>query len=132
MKTAMQVAIEHFKNINYDLVNVPIKNVPHILEQFLEKEKEQIIKAWEDGDYAYFYSKETGRDFDNGEEYYKDVYSTKEVNDDKYSIFDCHGMLLPDHYSGRHRTYEEAKKLLDRLNKNGENRPYTMEKVSIL
>ena len=45
MKTAMQVAIEHFKNINYDLVNVPIKNVPHILEQFLEKEKEQIINA---------------------------------------------------------------------------------------
>jgi hypothetical protein len=45
MKTAMQEAIEHFKNINYDLVNVPIQNVPHILEQFLEKEKEQIIEA---------------------------------------------------------------------------------------
>lgn len=43
MKTAMQVAIEHFKNINYDLVNVPIQNVPHILEQFLEKEKEQML-----------------------------------------------------------------------------------------
>jgi len=43
MKTAMQEAIEHFKNINYDLVNVPIQNVPHILEQFLEKEKEQMI-----------------------------------------------------------------------------------------
>ena len=49
MKTAMQVAIEHFKNINYDLVNVPIKNVPHILEQFLEKEKEQIMDAYCDG-----------------------------------------------------------------------------------
>jgi hypothetical protein len=49
MKTAMQVAIEHFKNINYDLVNVPIKNVPHILEQFLEKEKEQIMNAYCDG-----------------------------------------------------------------------------------
>lgn len=34
----------------------------------LKKEKEQIVKAWEDGDYAYFYSKETGRDFDNGED----------------------------------------------------------------
>jgi len=44
MKTVMQVAIEHFKNINYDLVNVPIKNVPHILEQLLEKEKEQSIE----------------------------------------------------------------------------------------
>jgi len=49
MKTVMQVAIEHFKNINYDLVNVPIKNVPHILEQFLEKEKEQIMDAYCDG-----------------------------------------------------------------------------------
>jgi hypothetical protein len=39
----MQEAIEHFKNINYDLVNVPIQNVPHILEQFLEKEKEQML-----------------------------------------------------------------------------------------
>ena len=45
----MQVAIEHFKNINYDLVNVPIKNVPYILEQFLEKEKEQICNAYTDG-----------------------------------------------------------------------------------
>jgi hypothetical protein len=43
MKTAMQEAIEHFKNINYDLVNVPIQNVPHILEQLLEKEKEQML-----------------------------------------------------------------------------------------
>jgi hypothetical protein len=49
MKTAMQDAIEHFKNINYDLVNVPIQNVPNILEQFLEKEKEQIKDAWDAG-----------------------------------------------------------------------------------
>lgn len=45
----MQDAIEHFKNINYDLVNVPIQNVPNILEQFLEKEKEQIKDAWDAG-----------------------------------------------------------------------------------
>jgi len=37
-------------------------------------EKEQLVKAWDDGDYAYFYSKETGRDFDNGEEYYNETY----------------------------------------------------------
>jgi hypothetical protein len=49
MKTAIQDAIEHFKNINYDLVNVPIQNVPHILEQFLEKEKEQICNSYTDG-----------------------------------------------------------------------------------
>jgi hypothetical protein len=67
MKTAMQVAIEHFKNINYDLVNVPIKNVPHILEQFLEKEKEQIIAAREDGNMFYL--------FKSNEQYYKQTYN---------------------------------------------------------
>jgi hypothetical protein len=49
MKTAMQDAIEHFKNINYDLVNVTIQNVSYILEQFLKKEKEQIMDAYCDG-----------------------------------------------------------------------------------
>ena len=93
----------------------------------LEKEKEQIVKAWEDGDYAYFYSKETGRDFDNGEEYYKDVYSTKEVNDDKYSIFDCYGMIV-EHY-GINMTFEKAKNLIDKLNPIGDGfAPYTIEK----
>lgn len=44
------------------------------LKQAKQMEKEQIVKAWDDGDYAYFYSKETGRDFDNGEEYYNETY----------------------------------------------------------
>jgi hypothetical protein len=43
-------------------------------EQAKQMEKEQLVKAWDDGDYAYFYSKETGRDFDNGEEYYNETY----------------------------------------------------------
>ena len=43
--------------------------------ELLQMEKEQIVKAWDDGDYAYFYSKETGRDFDNGEEYYNENYN---------------------------------------------------------
>ena len=80
MKTAMQEAIEHFKNINYDLVNVPIQNVPHILEQFLEKEKEQIIDAWEKGystgcvvgsnDYT-----NEDEEKDNGNYYYNQTYN---------------------------------------------------------
>ena len=44
-------------------------------ERFLQMEKEQISKAWDDGDYAYFHSKETGRDFDNGEQYYNETYN---------------------------------------------------------
>ena len=40
----------------------------------LAMEKEQIVDAWNGGDYAYFYSKETGRDFADGEEYYQETY----------------------------------------------------------
>ena len=43
--------------------------------QAKQMEKEQLVKAWDDGDYAYFYSKETGRDFDNGEQYYNETYN---------------------------------------------------------
>ena len=45
-----------------------------IINQAKAMEKEQIEKAWDDGDYAYFHSKETGRDFDNGEQYYNETY----------------------------------------------------------
>jgi len=46
-----------------------------VIEQALAMEKEQIEKAWDDGDYAYFHSKETGRDFADGEEYYNETYN---------------------------------------------------------
>ena len=45
-----------------------------LCEQAKAMEKEQISKAWDDGDYGYFYSKETGTDFDNGEQYYNEKY----------------------------------------------------------
>ena len=50
--------------------NIP----PRIIEQAKAMEKNQISKAWDDGNYAYFYSKETGVDFDNGEQYYNETY----------------------------------------------------------
>ena len=43
-----------------------------------------------------------------------------------YKIVDKNGYEMPEHYSGRNRTYEESKKMVDNLNKNGEYRPYTM------
>ncbi len=49
-------------------------NPTKIYKQAKQMEKEQLVKAWDDGDYAYFYSKETGRDFDNGEQYYNETY----------------------------------------------------------
>jgi hypothetical protein len=39
-----------------------------------EMEKEQIAKAFDDGDYNYHYSRKTGNDFENGEEYFKELY----------------------------------------------------------
>ena len=43
-----------------------------------------------------------------------------------YTIIDKNGIEMPDHYTGRKRTYDEAKRLIDRLNKNGEHKPYKM------
>ena len=51
-----------------------IMAVEGLYQQALAMEKELIAKAWDDGDYAYFYSKETGRCFDNGEQYYNETY----------------------------------------------------------
>jgi hypothetical protein len=39
--------------------------------------RQAIIQAWEDGDYAYFYSKENGIDFIDGEQYYNEKYGTQ-------------------------------------------------------
>ena len=43
-----------------------------------------------------------------------------------YKIIDRERCELPPHYSGRQRTYDEAKKLVDALNKNGKYGPYEM------
>ena len=39
-----------------------------------EKEREQIVEAWNGGNYGYFYSKGTKEDFNDGSEYYNEVY----------------------------------------------------------
>ena len=70
----MQYAIEHFKNINYDLVNLSIQNVPYILEQLLEKEKEQIMETFENGVYHARYFREDKEQLD-GEDYYNQTYN---------------------------------------------------------
>jgi hypothetical protein len=47
-------------------------------QQAKEIEKQQIAKAFDDGDYNYHYSRKTGDDFENGKEYYQEVYG-KEI-----------------------------------------------------
>ena len=49
-----------------------------------------------------------------------------DVREIYFKILDKDGIEMPNHYTGRRRTYEEAKKILNRLNKNGEFKPYTM------
>jgi hypothetical protein len=44
------------------------------IEQAKEMEKEQIAKAFDDGDYNYHYGRKTGNDFENGQEYFKELY----------------------------------------------------------
>jgi hypothetical protein len=43
-------------------------------QQAKEMEKEQIAKAFDDGDYNYHYSRKTGDDFEDGKEYFNELY----------------------------------------------------------
>jgi hypothetical protein len=43
-------------------------------EKAKEMEKKQIAKAFDDGDYNYHYSRKTGDDFEDGTEYFNEVY----------------------------------------------------------
>jgi hypothetical protein len=50
-------------------------------------------------------------------------------NKGEYKILDKDGVEFPNHWTGRKRTYEEAKKMIDKLNETGEYKPYTMIKI---
>lgn len=47
-----------------------------------------------------------------------------------YTIIDKDGYEMPKHYSGRYRTYDEALRLLNHLNKDGEYKPYKMVSIN--
>jgi hypothetical protein len=71
MSDKQQTAIEWLIN-EWPILksNLPI----WLIEKAKEMEKEQIAKAFDDGDYNYHYSRKTGNDFENGEEYFKELY----------------------------------------------------------
>jgi hypothetical protein len=48
--------------------------MPSIIEQAKSMDRERIVKAFDDGDYNYHYSRKTGNDFENGEEYFEELY----------------------------------------------------------
>jgi hypothetical protein len=73
-----QTAVEWFADkIDYliPLVsNEQAKYLNSLKEQAKEMEKGQIAKAFDDGDYNYHYSRKTGDDFEDGKEYFNEVY----------------------------------------------------------
>lgn len=57
-------------------LQAPCRGIPsHIIEQAKEMFAKQIAQAWDDGNYNYFYNKKNGVDFEDGTQYYNEVYS---------------------------------------------------------
>jgi hypothetical protein len=50
------------------------------LEQAAQMEKENITNAFDDGDYNYHYNRKNGTDFENGEDYFNEVYNAEKQN----------------------------------------------------
>ena len=79
-----QTAVEWFKKQFYTYAEsrgldndqwlIDEQDLNKLIEQAKAMEKEKIVQAFEDGDHNYFYSKKTGDDFQDGKEYYKEIY----------------------------------------------------------
>ena len=50
------------------------------LEKAEQMEKENIMYAFDDGDYNYHYNRKNGTDFENGEDYFNEVYGGQNEN----------------------------------------------------
>ena len=71
-QTAVNYLLSHIWTT--DWVNYTREQKLAVIEQAKEMEKEQIAKAFDDGDYNYHYSRKTGDDFEDGKEYFNEVY----------------------------------------------------------
>ena len=71
-KTAVQYLIEEIKNDSL-LQAKSTEEWNEVFRKAKQMEREQIIEAWNDGDYAYFYSIE-GKEFEDGDEYYEEKF----------------------------------------------------------
>jgi hypothetical protein len=69
-QTAMQKLLTNLESIG---ITIPLG----VQMVYLKIEKEQISKAWDDGNYQYFCSVRTNEDFDNGYEYYEEQYKSE-------------------------------------------------------
>jgi len=66
-KTSIQWLFEQFYNNEGMMTTKKLQ----IAEEMNRKE---IAKAFDDGDYNYHYSRKTGNDFEDGQEYYEELY----------------------------------------------------------
>lgn len=79
------------------------------------------LQPVEDGSWNYWFKDE------NGADKWEMGHAIEICNSDPvYKVMDCDGIEMPRHYSGRLRTKEEAQRLIDSLNRNGEYKPYKM------
>ena len=86
MENKKQSSIDWFLNeFSKQIEFVPESELDKWFKELIPKakamHKEEIIDAWNGGDYAYFYSKETGRDFADGKEYYNETFGRQDERD---------------------------------------------------
>jgi len=82
-KDKQQTAVEFYLDKVFDIIGdaildklsiEQINKIHDLSIQAKEMAKEQIAKAFDDGDYNYHYSRKTGNDFEDGKEYFNEVY----------------------------------------------------------
>lgn len=64
---------EQYSEGNFDRITLN-KLMLQATAKAKEMEKERIAKAFDDGDYNYHYSRKTGNDFEDGQEYFNEIY----------------------------------------------------------
>jgi hypothetical protein len=78
MSNDKQTAVEWLEKNMWEHIEykptLEIQRIRKKIQQAKEMEKKQIVKAFDDGDYNYHYSRKTGNDFENGEEYFEELY----------------------------------------------------------
>jgi hypothetical protein len=83
MDNKQQTAVEFYLDKVFDIIGdaildklsiEQINQIHDLSKQAKEIGKEQIAKAFDDGDYNYHYSRKTGDDFEDGKEYFNEIY----------------------------------------------------------
>jgi hypothetical protein len=83
MDNKQQTAVEFYIDKIFDIIGdaildklsiEQINKIHDLSLQAKEIQKEQIAKAFDDGDYNYHYSRKTGNDFEDGQEYFNELY----------------------------------------------------------